>query len=223
MMMKSAGSFRTVALLVSLFFAWSALAVPDAATLKALLERATVANYPNADTVTIFDDEKTTYQRDGLYVEYSEFCSKALTEAGRKSLRQLSFPYSADYGVLTVESAGIISPDGKRTALDAARRAKVSINTGGMDSNIFNPEQKVLSLTIPELEIGDALHLKLKLVGTKTPFPGKFSSSYLLQDDVPVLHAEVTIDAPAALPLKSIALNTIAKWKTRSLPVVCDC
>ncbi len=206
-MMNVAGLKRMVGFFAVCCFCLSARAVPDAATLKALLDRATVANYPNADTVTVYDDEKTTYQRDGLYVEYSEFCSKALTEAGRKSLRQLSFTYSADYGMLTVEAAWIISPDGRRTELDAAKRAKVSISTGDMGSNIFNPERKVLSLPVPELEIGDALCLKLKLVGTKTPFPGKFSSSYLLQDDVPVLRAEVTIDAPEALPLRSIALK----------------
>ena len=205
--MRFAGSYKIVVLLVSWFFALSAWAAPDAAAFKALFDRATVAAYPNADTVTLYDEEKTVYQRDGLYVEYLEFCSKVLTEAGRKNLRQLSFPYSADYDTLAVESAAVISPDGRRTELDVAKHAKVSISTGGMSSNIFNPERKVLSFSVPDLEVGGAVCLKLRYTGIRTPFPGKFSSNFLLQDDVPVLRASVTVDAPEELPLKSIAIK----------------
>ena len=207
MMTRIAGLFRTVVLLVSLGFALSAAAVPDNAAFKALLDRATVANYPNADTVTVYDCDSVIYQRDGLYVDVMEFCSKALTEAGRKGLRQLALPYRADYSTLAVESAMLISPDGTRTELDVAKRSKVSISTGDMSSNIFNPERKVLSFSVPELEIGGAICLKLRYVGIRTPFPGKFSTNFLLQDDVPILHAEVTVDAPAALPLNSIAIK----------------
>ena len=67
--MRFAGSYKIVVLLVSWFFALSAWAAPDAAAFKALFDRATVAAYPNADTVTLYDEEKTVYQRDGLYVE----------------------------------------------------------------------------------------------------------------------------------------------------------
>lgn len=211
-------------------------ALPEPAELKRMLDSATCAAYPNADTVTVYDGETVTYQKDGLAVSQNDFCIKALTEAGRRKLRRMRFGFSSDYGTVAVESAEIIRPDGSRRIADLRKNVSVAISSGQMRSNIFTPSHKVLSLVFPELETGDAVLARLKRIDRKTPFPGIFSGCFLLQDYGPVLLAEVAVDAPDTLPLRSVALKdragntvlthpaekrggrTVHRWTARNVP-----
>lgn len=196
-----------LSLLLALCVFPAAAAIPEPPELKRMLDSATREKYPDADTVTIYDGETVTYQKDGLWESVGEFCVKALTEAGRKQLRKLNFGFSSDYGYLSVEAAEIIRPDGSRRTVDLGKHVSVTISSGQMRSNIFSPSHKTVSLAFPGVELGDAVHVKLNRSGTKTPFPGMFFDSFLLQDDAPLLLAEVTVDAPEALPLRSIAVK----------------
>ena len=193
-------------------------ALPGPDELKSMLDSATCAKYPDADTVTVYDGETVTYQKDGLDVSRNDFCIKALTEAGRKKLRRMSFGFSSDYGSLSVERAEVVKPDGSRRNVDLRQNVSSSISSGQMLSNIFTPSRKELSLNFPELEAGDAVLVTLKRVGSKTPFPGMFSETFLLQSDDPVLLAEVVVDAPAELPLRSVAVKAPVDGTVQSHP-----
>ena len=182
-------------------------AFPAPEKLQKLLESATVEKYPNADTVTVYDGEHVVYQSDGLDDDTNEFCIKALTEAGRKSLRDMRFGFNNAYSVRSVEQAAVVKPDGRRITVDLKKHSSVAISSHSMGSNIFTPTSKVVSLEFPELEVGDAVMVTLRNKSFKTPFPGIFSDNFLLQSDAPVLLAEVTVDAPEALPLRSIAVK----------------
>ena len=182
-------------------------AFPAPEKLKKLLDSATVEKYPNADTVTVYDGEHVVYQRDGLCDYVEEFCIKALTEAGRKNLRSMKFGFNSAYTERSAEQALIVKPDGRRIAVDLKKHSSVAISSNPMGSNIFTPTSKVLSLEFPDLEPGDAVMATLKVKSIKTPFPGIYSDRFLLQSDDPVLLAEVTVDAPEALPLSSIAVK----------------
>ena len=181
---------------------------PKPEDLRRMLAAATAEKYPNADTVTVYDGEYVTYTPEGLQKDTDELCIKALTEAGRKSLRRMSFNFNGKYGAYTIPRAEIVKPDGRRIAIDVKRHVSVAISSRSMGSNIYSVEDKVLTLTAPDLEIGDALHLTLEYQSFKTPFPGIFSSTFGLQSDDPVIHAEVTIDAPEKLPLRAIAVKS---------------
>lgn len=197
----------TAPLLLAGTAAHSAGTAPEK-TLNARLAAATSAKYPNADTVSIYEREHVTYQPDGLSETTLEFCIKALNENGRKNLRRMNFNFDSAYGGYTVISAALIKPDGRRIAVDLDKNVSVAISTQSMGSEIFEPTSKVLSLVVPDLEIGDAVEAKLKYKSVKTPFPGIFSDSFLLQGDDPLLFAEVVVDSPAALPLRSIAVKS---------------
>ena len=123
-------SVFAAALLLFSFIAGGALPPPE--RLQALLTAATPQKYPNADTVTVYDGEYVVYRPDGLYDETNEFCIKALTEAGRKGLRRLSFNYNGNYGEYSVAAASIVKPDGKRIAVDLGKNVSVAISTRSM-------------------------------------------------------------------------------------------
>ena len=182
--------------------------VPPPEKLRTQLAAATAEKYPNADTVTVYDCESVTYTAEGLAENINECCIKVLTEAGRKSLRRLSFDFNGKYETYSIPMAEIVKPDGKRIGIDVKKNASVAISTRSISSNIYSGQDKVLTLTVPQLEIGDALRLTLKCQNFKTPFPGMFSSVFALQSDDPVLHSEVIVDAPAKLPLRSIAVKS---------------
>ena len=182
-------------------------AFPAPEELKKLLDSATAEKYPNADTVTVYDGSYVVYQSDGLSEVTEEFCVKALTEAGRSGMRNLKFGFNSVYGTRTVLEAAVIKPDGRRIPVDLKKHSSVAISAHSMGSNIFTPTSKVLSVDFPDLEIGDAVTATLKNTSTKTPFPGIFSETFLLQDDDPLLLAEVTVDAPEKFPLRSIAVK----------------
>ena len=152
-------------------------APPTPEELRTSFAAATREKYPNADTVTLYDGETVVYQADGLSESTNVTCVRALTEAGRKELRKLSFNFKAQYGAYSIPHAEIIKPDGKRIAVDLAKNVSVAISTRSMGSNIYSDQDKVLTLTVPQLEIGDAILLTLKYKASKTPFPGFFSDS----------------------------------------------
>ena len=81
-------SFFKLALLVAVFMLPLLLAagVPDIA---ALAEKAVSRNYPDADSVLLYDLEQMTYQTDGTAVSTDEFYQKVLNEAGRRELRRI--------------------------------------------------------------------------------------------------------------------------------------
>ncbi len=182
-------------------------AAPEPDELNQWLAATTLRQYPNADTVTIYDHERVSYRPDGLNDSHNEFCIKALTETGRDSLRRLDFYFIETYGSVAIESAAIIKPDGRITVVDHAANSSVAIDSGQMNSNIFDPALKVLSLAFPDLETGDAIMVRLNRKNIKTPFPGIFSETFLLQSDSPVLCCEVVIDAPEELPLRSTVIK----------------
>ena len=188
--------------------ALSPAAPPPPEKLQKQLAASTLEKYPNADTVTIYDCEDVTYQADGLAEYDNESCIKVLTEAGRKSLRRRSFNFNAKYAVCSISRAAIVKPDGKTIDIDLKKNTSVAISTGAMNSNIYSDQDKVLTLTIPQLEVGDALLLKLKYKFFKTPFPGMFAGRFHFQDDSPIVFTEVTVNAPEKLPLRSIAIKS---------------
>ena len=196
------------AVVLAIFAALSYGAPPPPEKLREQLSAATAEKYPNADTVTVYDCDYVTYQADGIADYANSSCIKVLTEAGRKSMRRRSFKFNAKYGSYTILRAAIVKPDGRIVEIDPKKNSSIAISTGEMSSNIYSADDKVLTLVFPQLEVGDAVLIDKKYKGVKTPFPGMFAGCMVLQDDSPVLFAEVIIDAPEKLPLRSILLKS---------------
>ena len=208
----------------------------DGALLKQA-SKVTKAQFPDADSVILRENESYTYEKSGAYRSTDELYVKILTENGRLSLRRLSFYFNTHYNRVSVQKILIIKPDGKQVELDVAGNSRQVIDSSQMASNIYDPASRRLVVTIPHLEVGDILYLKSTDEHFKPRIPDFWSNYSLLQSDSPILENNIEVDAPAALPLRSIALKDevkgtvkftqqkkggriIYKWSARNVPQV---
>jgi len=205
------------------------------ADLEAALARATGENFPDADNVLVADATHVRYEPDGTSIEINEEYYKVLTEKGRRNLRSRSFGFSAHYGRIYVVSAAIIKPDGRRIEIDIAAQSREMTEPSQMGSNIYDPNQKVLQLSLPGVEIGDVTHLAVVHVTSKARVPRTWSDYSVFEYTSPILFLSYEVQAPAELPLSIIRLrgeieNTVTyheedraggklhRWLVRNVP-----
>ena len=165
-------------LVVLLFWsAWLALPVSgiDTAAVVKLAAEATVEKYPDADSVLLFDDQKAVYQADGTAVETDDYYQKVLTEAGRRDLREITLHFNSTYGNMEIPLLEVIKPDGSVIKVDVAANSRVAVEPGQMGSNIYDPANKILTVTLPELAIGDIVHIVTRDTLRKARIPGVWS------------------------------------------------
>ena len=191
-------------LLLSTVFILSGFgAIPD---LSVLLKK-----YPDANTVLLDDREYIRYNADGSSVSTDSFSYRVLTEKGRNDLRKLDFHFYTGYEKIAVTELKVTKPDGRTITLDPAKLGVVSIDASQMNVRIYDPNSKQLSITIPDLAVGDILKVTVKEECFKSRIPGQWSGFAVLQSNCPVENYTYTIDAPAARPLLSIAVKDEAK------------
>ncbi len=200
---------RFPAILFAVFFCFAALFC-EAVTpeeLKTRSAEAVAEKYPNADSVLLYNFQSVTYQVDGTAVEIDDFYQKALTDAGRNELRELAFRFNTTYEELEVPVLEIIKPDGSVVKIDVAANGRAAVEPSQMGANIYDPANKILTVAVPGLEVGDIVHVVSKELVKKPRIPGVWSSIFVLQANLPFLHYEVKIDAPEALPLQSTRIK----------------
>ena len=189
--------------------AFGALATPE--FLDAGCARATPEAYPDADTVVILDAEHTRYEPSGADISVAELCVKALTEPGRRDIRTQSLWYTERYGrpprFLLAE---IIRADGSRVPLDTAELVNERTDRSGMGSNIYDPMDKIVELTVPDIQIGDALHYVVERQTFKSRAENTWSEWVIFEGTDPILYSLYEVAAPAERPLRSIALRNPA-------------
>ena len=169
-------------------------------------KRADKKVFPDSHTVLLYNLENIRYEENGLSVSTDEYYQKVLTEKGRKELRSFTFHFNSTYENIEIEKT-VIFRKGKQIVIDPRANSKVSIEPGQMGSNIYDPANKIMTLAVPGLEIGDVVGLKVKRVVKKARIPGFWGNYIPLQGDMPILKYEVRVDAPEKLPLRSIAVK----------------
>lgn len=183
-----------------------AVPAPVAQALK-LSEQASAKRFPNADSVLLYDEQHVVYQADGTAVTTDDYFVKVLTEAGRRAMGTQSFYFNTTYEEFKLELCDVLKPDGRTVRLDVAKNSKIAVSPGQMGSNIYDPANKIMTVAIPELEVGDIIRLRAVEKEIKPRVAGVWCGLYLLQSDSPVLEYRITIDGPADRPLKSIAVK----------------
>ena len=163
--------------------------------------------YPDADKVLVRDIQKVTYQADGSSDEFDEFYQKILTEKGKRNAGVFREYFNVSYGKVTVWAIDIIKPDGKIIKIDIARNSKVMISPGQMGANIYNPNSKILSVTIPGLEIGDTVRYFVQRTNFMPRMKNIWTNLFVLQSTTPVIYYKVEINGPESRPLKKILIK----------------
>ena len=167
----------------------------------------TPANYPNADSVTVNEIEKVKYNPDGTYEQTDECWTKILTEKGRRQERLLSLDYSRRYGEAAILYVGAIGEDGVERAIDVSQTTKDSTDNSSMAANIYDPLDRKIVCTIPDLQVGETLHVKTMRKTTKPRCKDKWADLSVMEWSHPIIRATYEVTAPASRPLKKIAIR----------------
>ena len=187
------------------FLAFGGLLDEDAVIASAA--EVTPERYPDADEVLVDDLVREAYRPDGTSLSLDDEYYKILTEAGRRDHESREYGFDVAYGTCIVARAEIIKPDGRRVPVDLARNCAIATDTEQMDSNIYNPDEKTLALSIPGLEIGDLCHILCLRETTKARVPDTWSDINVFESTSPVKGFTYEIVAPAARPLRHVALR----------------
>ncbi len=163
--------------------------------------------YPNADIVEVSDKRWVRYRADGTYTEIFESYEKVLTEKGKRSLNVISSYFTIPYNTTGFTKVEIIKPNGRSIPVDIDSNSSVTVSHNQMEENIYNPNRKVLKVTVPDLEIGDTLHFVIKDHFKKALLPGTWSDYVALQGLNPIGRFTYTIVAPKSRPLKKISIK----------------
>ncbi len=175
--------------------------------------RATDANevtcekYPDADAVLVDDVSRIAYNPDGTYVETSESWTKILTEKGRREESTVTLHYSKRYGTASVDFVGIVGTNGVERTVDVSATTRESTDNGSMSANIYDPLDRRIVCTVPGLGVGETLHVKTTRRALKPRCVGQWSDLAVFAWSNPILRSRVEIRAPAARPLKRVAIR----------------
>jgi len=95
---------------------------------------------------------------DGTAETQDEVFTKVLTEKGRRNNLTLSLNFLLPYMTVAVPRLEVIRPSGEVVPVDVAANSKESIDESQMQMNIYDPNEKILQVNIPGVEIGDLIH-----------------------------------------------------------------
>ena len=175
---------------------------PDPAALAAI----TTKKYPDADTVLVDGITSTHYAADGSSRTRNDSLHKILTEKGLREGRTRTYHYNTFYEDLRITFAQIIHPDGSTTPIDIAAHTKEMTDRSQMSANIYDLNNKVLTLSLPGLKIGDTLQIIHQRDQKRPPIKDIFAGGSFLESPHPILRGTFEIRGPKTTPLRSIAL-----------------
>ncbi len=192
----------------------------DAQTVIAAARAVTDTRFPDADRVLVDDHVLEVFEKDGTSIAWDDEYSKILTEKGRRDGSSHELAFDLHYGTSFVFRAEIVKPDGRVIPIDTAAYSRVMTEPGQMGANIYDPSNKILSFSMPGLEIGDLCHLVTCRITTTARVPGTWSDYTVFEYDSPIVKLDYAISAPAERPIRHKVLrapvtNTVAYAETR--------
>lgn len=167
----------------------------------------TPSRFPDADRVLVDNHVLEVFEKDGTSIHWDDEYSKILTEKGRRDAASFDMSFDVHYGTAMVCRAEIIKPDGRVIPIDTEAYARVMIDPGQMGSNIYDPASKVLSFSLPGLEVGDLYHMLTCNVTTKARMPDTWSDYSVFEFNMPIVKLDYDISAPPELPIRHKVLR----------------
>ncbi|HEY3916107.1 MAG TPA: DUF3857 domain-containing protein, partial [Verrucomicrobiae bacterium] len=215
-------------------------ALVDASKVRAAAADITPANYPNCDDATVEKKMMRIYRSDGTGECQDDSYTKVLTEKGRRGNRMISLSFMLPYSTVSVPTLELIKADGRVVPIDVAANSKETIDDSQMSANIYDPNDKILQVNIPGVEIGDLIHSVTRQTIERSFVPGEYSEETVLEEPSYILHESYEVHAPADRPLVRIAMRdevpgtvtyskqtaadggTIHHWEIRNVPRMFD-
>ncbi len=167
----------------------------------------TAAAFPDADVVVVDEIEKVAYKADGTYVDESETWTKILTERGRRDESVVTIGYNARYGTAAIVAVDVKGTNGEERVIDFAATMKETTDNSSMGSNIVDPLDRKIVCTIPGLQIGETVHVKIRREATKSRIQDQWSDVAVMEWTHPILRGVYEVTAPAERPIRSKAVR----------------
>jgi transglutaminase-like putative cysteine protease len=167
----------------------------------------TLKKYPDCDEATVDSRSVRVYHADGTAEAQDETFTKVLTEKGRRSNRTLTTGFLLPYFRVEVPKLEIIKPDGTVVPVDVAANSKESIDENQMSMNIYDPNDRVLRVNIPKLEVGDIVHSVTRQTTSRAIIAGAYTEVMLFESPGYILHTTYEVQAPKDRPLKCIRMR----------------
>ena len=182
-------------------------ALVDTATVLAAAKAIDLQSYQDCDTATVEQRSVRVYRADGTGEAQDETFVKVLTEKGRRANRTLTLSFTLPYSTPEVRRLEIIKPNGDVQPVDVSANSKVTIDDSQMAMNIYDPNDKLLQVNIPKLEIGDTVHSVTRMTTERAYIPGQYAEENVLEGSGLIRHLTYQVFAPADRPLQQIALR----------------
>lgn len=170
-------------------------------------EGITVVKFPDSDDATVDKKMLRVYRADGTAETQDETVTKVLTEKGKRNNRTLSLSFMLPYFTVEVVKLEIIRPNGEVIPVDVAANSKEIIDDSQMAMNIYDPNNKILRVNIPKLEIEDMVHSVTRLTVQRSIMPGEFAEVNVFEGPGYIRHMSYDVCAPSDKPLGRIVLR----------------
>ncbi len=167
----------------------------------------TPAKYPDSDTATVEQKSVREYRPDGTAEAQDETFVKTLTEKGRRENRTLGLSFTLPYTKVEVVKLEVVHPDGTATPVDVAANSKESIDDSQMGMNIYDPNNMVLQVNLPKVEIGDVIHSIIRETTERSYIPGEYAEESVFEGSGYIRHLAYEVHAPAERPLRCVRLR----------------
>jgi transglutaminase-like putative cysteine protease len=212
----------------------------DAQKVLAAAADITPAKYPDCDDATVEKHMVRVYRADGTGESQDESFVKVLTEKGKRGNRTLGLSFMLPYFTVEVVKLEVCKPNGQVVPIDIAANSKEAIDSSQMSMNISDPNNKVLEVSIPGVEIGDVVHSVTRLTTHRSIISGEFADENVLEGSGYIRHLSYEVHAPADKPLKRIQIrdevpgtihyttqtgddnSTIHHWEVKDVPRMFD-
>ncbi len=167
----------------------------------------TLDKYPDSDDATVEKKMLRVYRADGTAESQDETVTKVLTEKGKRNNRTLSLSFMLPYFTVDVIKLEVIRPGGEVIPVDVAGNSKETIDDSQMAMNIYDPNNKILRVNIPKLEIGDMVHSVTRLTVERAIMAGEYAEVNVFEAPGHIRHMSFDVRAPSDKPLKRIVLR----------------
>jgi len=203
----------------TVFFVWlitflllsslSSTMLAAAATEIDFLQQITRKEYPHAHVVLARENESISYSHSGESRSEDEIFLTILDDQGKREQAVQSFHVNRSYSKLDISLVEIIKAGGKRISIDIATNSKEDTSSRNTRMNIYNPNQKVIRVYIPGLEIGDTIHYQTVRERFKPIIPNHTYGMVLGQYFFPVHSYHFTLTGPADMPMHHLVKDKI--------------
>ncbi len=157
------------------------------------------------------EKEEIVVSEDGTYVDLDEVFLTVLDEKGKRQQQVQNFFVNRNYSHLEIIEIELIHKNGTRSVIDWKKHSKETNPAQATRMNIYDPNQKVIKVFLPDLNIGDTIHYKIKLENFKPVIKGHFFGNALLQRPFPVKDVQLKITLPSNKRLFSLLKDDHSK------------